>query len=124
MAEGISIDLNVHDRGTAVVKKFGEALGSLFKKFGGEAASATGGLRGHLNGLTGGFNQSGMAAGNFGKSLSGSVLPLKTIAATIATIGFGKLVSDTVQTSQQMLGLGLAFKAAAGGAKEGAAEFQ
>lgn len=142
MADSITIDLMVRDRGTSVLQKIGESMQRLFKQF--QPASkafqqldrdAQGRflprvptlydrITGALKQMVGGLGHAGKQSQVFGQSMSASVLPLKTIAASIAAIGFGRLVSDTVQVAQRMEGLQLAMAAAAGSSKEGAVQFQ
>lgn len=124
MAEGISIDLTVHDRGTAVVKRFGVELGSLFKKFGGDGAAAASKFKSTMSGVTSSLQHGTQAAGNFGKGVSGLHGLLGGLAAALAALGLSKLVGDITSTAQNMERLQLAMNAAAGGAKEGAAEMQ
>lgn len=52
------------------------------------------------------------------------MVPLKTLAGVLAALGLAKLTKDTISSAQNMARLRLAFTAAAGGAKEGAAEFE
>lgn len=176
---GITVELNVKDRGTPVAKKFGGVLQEVFHRVSGRATSATTMLTsrittlssrmgttavsalkrlatqlttttkaqeqldrgakgrflprlpGLLDRITRGlrrlipnFRRASSESRGLGKSVSGSLLPLKSFAAILATVGLVALTTKAVTAAQTMEGLELAFRAAAGSAEAGAKEFE
>jgi tape measure domain-containing protein len=110
VAENLVLTIAVNDQGSPVVKTFSGHVKSAADTMRKDGAGAADTMTQKFKGLevgTGGLKTA-----------------LTALGGALAALGIARLASDTVQTAGKIDGLRTAFTAAAGGAEEGARQFQ